>query len=239
MTSFHFISLLFFFFLFLFLLPPPVSSSKMAKRCFSGDITCLFSSLLVTMPATSFPLCRSLPLAGGRPWPPAVSTWSSTPALCPHRRTSSSSSSRCLRRWCRPHSSSPSPASSCVRGRPRKSNPWHLLFLLVRQPAVSAVRFKGTTTHSELEPPQQQQGLCCRHGCGVDASWPLLTPRGMMSTRTNKLNHASSNESPRLGNTKHKEQSGQPTLILMEWWYLVAEGGGRRWRGDHQPDHIK
>lgn len=46
--------------------------------------------------------------------------------------------------------------------------------------------------------------------------------------RTNKLNHASSNEPLGRGNTKHKEQRGENTLILMEQQYRVTEGGVHR-----------
>lgn len=44
----------------------------------------------------------------------------------------------------------------------------------------------------------------------------LVNPLGNDVNHTNKLNHSSSNESLGLGNTKHKEQRGENTLILME-----------------------
>lgn len=47
------------------------------------------------------------------------------PVPCPRRQTSSSSSSRCPRKWFQQRCSSPSPASSCERAKPRKSSSLH------------------------------------------------------------------------------------------------------------------
>lgn len=47
------------------------------------------------------------------------------PVPCPRRQTSSSSSSRCLRKWFQQRCSSPCPASSCERAKPRKSSSLH------------------------------------------------------------------------------------------------------------------
>lgn len=80
-------------------------------------------------------------------------------------------------------------------------------------------------THSELE--QCNKAFVVARALGR-CLVTLVNPSGNDVNHTNKLNHTSSNESLGLGNTKHKEQRGENTLILMEWWYLVTEGESAR-----------
>lgn len=82
-----------------------------------------------------------------------------------------------------------------------------------------------TYTHAELE--QCNKAFVVARALGR-CLVTLVNPSGNDVNHTNKLNHTSSNESLGLGNTKHKEQRGENTLILMEWWYLVTEGESTR-----------